>query len=123
MYLFLFTGIGYIAFWEQDFNDPDKFLFKYELLREKHIEVLRNVGVEMESEKALTEFNANLNEYMKSANDAAGDLQELASQSFNIVLGAILAFLSATATTIFQGSIRQKDDSEQGPTGTSEQKS
>jgi len=102
MYTFLFSGIGYIAFWEQDFNNPDKFLMKYELLREKHFDNIKKTYGQLDSINGDSEFNENINDYMKNANDSAGDLQELASQSFNIVLGALLAFLSATTSILFQ---------------------
>lgn len=102
VYIFLFSSIGYIAFWEQDFNDPEKFLIKYEILREKHFKVLGSSFQDLNLATEDKEFNDYINEFMKIANDTAGDLQELATQSFNIVLGALLAFLSATATMIFQ---------------------
>ncbi len=103
MYVFLFTAIVYIAFWEQDFNDPDKFLVKYETLREKHFQVIKSVYDDLDNINEDEEFNTFINNYMNAANDSAGDLQELATQSFNIVLGAFLAFLSATTTMVFQG--------------------
>lgn len=108
MYIFIFCGIGYIAFWEQDFNNPDKFLMKYELLREKHFDSLKKTYGQLDSTNGDYEFNEHINDYMKNADDSAGDLQELASQSFNIVLGALLAFLSATTSIIFQGNTRKR---------------
>lgn len=33
IYMAILLGISYIEFWEQDFNDPDKVLKKYELIR------------------------------------------------------------------------------------------
>lgn len=101
IYLGILVGIGYIAFWEQDFNDPDLVLKKYELIREKHYEI-SNQHVKTLDPLANEAFNALLDEFMKDANNSAGDIQELATQSFNIVLGALLAFLSSTATMIFQ---------------------
>lgn len=109
MYVFLFTSIGYIAFWEQDFNNPDKFLAKYESLREKHFQVLKLYNKDSDLSDEDIEFNAFINDYMNSANNAAGDLQELATQSFNIVLGALLAFLASTSTMVFQGNSKPPD--------------
>lgn len=107
MYALLFASIGYIAFWEQDFNNPDKFLVKYETLRQKHFEVMKTAYGDVDLVKEDEDFNLLINEYMKAANNSAGDLQELATQSFNIVLGALLAFLSASVTMVFQSNVKQ----------------
>lgn len=104
MYLFILVGIGYISFWEQDFNDPENTIGTYlRVLDSKH-ESDGTISSYSDEVKAMieTDFKTVIQEEMKSSADAAGDLQELASQSFNIVLGAVLAFLSATATMIFQ---------------------
>lgn len=103
MYLLLLGGIGYVSFWDQDFNRPENTIGAYlELLENKP-----EPGEDREYSPAVKEmidkdFSVIIQEVMKNNADAAGDLQELASQSFNIILGAILAFLSATATMIFQ---------------------
>ncbi len=101
IYMSILVGIAYIAFWEQDFNDPDKVLKKYELIRQKHYEITKQYVITADP-LANEAFNALLDEFMKDANNSAGDIQELATQSFNIVLGALLAFLSSTATMMFQ---------------------
>lgn len=115
MYLFLFISIGYIAFWEQDFNNPDKFLVKYESLREKHFQVLKSAYNDLDITNEDEEFNTFINNYMSAANDTAGDLQELATQSFNIVLGAFLAFLSATTTMVFRDNSKSTSESTPKP--------
>ncbi|MDW3193699.1 MAG: hypothetical protein R8G66_15115 [Cytophagales bacterium] len=101
IYLSILLEIAYVAFWEQDFNDPDKVLKKYELIRQKHYEIT-NQYVKTPDPLVNEAFNALLDEFMKDVNNSAGDIQELATQSFNIVLGALLAFLSSTVTMIFQ---------------------
>ena len=108
MYVFMISGIGYITFWEQDFNDPEKVLMTYEDLREKHYQVLSDAYGSDLSSIEDDSFNQLVNECIKDAINASGDLQELASQSFHIVLGAMLAFLSATATMVFQGNQRDR---------------
>ena len=80
-----------------DFNDPNHNVKKY-------YEIFHNYNNEFEDEEASNLFNSTLTELAKEAESEADDMQQLASQSFNIVLGAFLAFLSATVTTIFQGS-------------------
>ena len=97
VYLSIFSYTGYIAFWPMDFNDPNHNVKKY-------YEIFHNYNNEFEDEEASNLFNSTLTELAKEAESEADDMQQLASQSFNIVLGAFLAFLSATVTTIFQGS-------------------
>ena len=113
MYIYLLSGVGYIAFWNQDFNNTDKLLSQYEVLRTKHIEVLKKVYADSNSDLHNhfddDGFNTMLTNSMKSTINSAGDLQELASQSFNIILGAVLAFLSATATMVFQNSFKRNE--------------
>lgn len=101
MYLFLFIGIGWIAFWDQDFNNP-------EITYGRIITALERCKTN-EKDKSEgfcgllpEEYGQLLKALIEDADNSAGDLQELASQSFNIVLGAILAFLSASATMVFQ---------------------
>jgi len=115
MYVFLLSGIGYIAFWNQDFNDPGKLLGEYEELRGEYIETIKNAYSISDSTQfnddlfINNDFYAILNQSMESSINSAGDLQELASQSFNIVLGAVLAFLSATATMMIQNNNKNND--------------
>lgn len=104
IYLFLISAIGYIAFWEQDFNNPDKFLAKYENIRNKHFEVDLKAFGSLERDQRVEDFSKLIQESMETAADSAGDLQELITQSFNILLGAFLAFLSATTSIVFQSS-------------------
>ena len=105
IYLLLLGTIGYVAFWEQDFNKPEKVIGTY-------IDILNNYKESTKHNDNLSdeELTAVIQELMQRDADNAGDLQELASQSFNIVLGAILAFLSASATLIFQHARSEKDD-------------
>ena len=50
-----------------------------------------------------------IQEVMKENVDNAGDLRELASHSFNIVLGAMLSFLSGLVTMVFQNTRLHRD--------------
>ena len=97
IYLFLLCAIGYIAFWDQDFNKPNNKVKPY-LSILKDYKKANNETEDLSS----SEITLIVEEIMKKEADSAGDLQELASQSFNIVLGAILAFLSASSTMVFQ---------------------
>lgn len=98
IYILLLSAIGYIAFWDQDFNKPKHKIEPYiTMLSEYKKENISTDGNISESDVDMI-----IQEIMKKDADSAGDLQELASQSFNIVLGAILAFLSASATMVFQ---------------------
>lgn len=109
VYFLLFFGIGWIAFTDMDFNDPKNTVKKYlDILYEYQTEVKKTTkaGAPDTAEEEI--FKQTMQELMKKADESAGDLQELASQSFNIVLGAFLAFLSATATMLFQGSKKKE---------------
>ncbi len=107
IYLLLFGYIGFIAFWPMAFNDPDNTVKKYLTILEEH--QAKTNSAETEEGKI---FKLAIEELMKKAEDSANDLQKLASQSFNIVLGAFLAFLSATVTTLFQGAGKRDDEPE-----------
>lgn len=92
VHLVVLVGIGQVAFTEQYFNDADNMLGEY-----------MQIKGEIKQEHYLDEETALLiNSLIEKASNNAGDLQELASQSFNIILGALLAFLSASSTIIFQ---------------------
>lgn len=109
VYLLLLIAIGYIAFWDQDFNEPKNTIAPYVQIMES----FKQHSVESKGQELTEkEFAMVLMEVMRKNADNAGDLQELASQSFNIVLGAILAFLSASATMVFQRSGGAKDKEE-----------
>jgi hypothetical protein len=97
IYLFLLVSIGYIAFWDQDFNNPRNTVGSYVSVLNEYKQIN---GIE--GSVSSDEFTLIVQEVMKKNADRAGDLQELASQSFNIVLGAILAFLSGSVTMVFQ---------------------
>lgn len=92
IHLVVLLGIGQIAFTKQYFNDADNMLGEF-----------LEIKGEVKQEDYLDEETALLiNSLIEQASNNAGDLQELASQSFNIILGALLAFLSASSTIIFQ---------------------
>ncbi len=95
VYLIIFGYIGYVAFWPMAFNDPEQNVEKYFSIVKKYSDQIGDGG-----DRAL--YTETINELIKRAEAEANDIQQLASQSFNIVLGAFLAFLSATVTTIFQ---------------------
>jgi hypothetical protein len=94
VYLMVFAYTGYIAFWPMAFNDPDNTVKKY-------IEMVEVYEAKLPSD-ADYDFKPVMEELMKKSDSSASSMQQLASQSFNIVLGAFLAFLSATVTMIFQ---------------------
>ncbi len=96
-YMILLFMIGYIAFWQQDFNKP-------ELTVGSYITLLADYREKVQQKQNISDQEVNLiiQQLMKKSADHVGDLQELAAQSFNILLGAILAFLSASTTMVFQ---------------------
>jgi len=102
IYVGLLASVGYVAFWEQDFNKQEKVVDAYITILAKHKQA---GGSQNLTEDELTVL---IKELIVRQADTAGDIQDLASQSFNIILGAILAFLSASATMIF----RNSDDEE-----------
>ena len=95
IYLVVLGAIGYIAFGKQYFNDVDVIAGKFYEIKQKY-----NLTAE-ESEK--------LGQVMNSVSESSNSIQALASQSFNITLGALLAFLSGTATLFFQQSKNDED--------------
>jgi len=95
VYMSLFMYIGYIAFWPMSFNDPRETVKKY-------YEIINDHNNEIASDLDKEHFRSIITDLVKESESEADDMQQLASQSFNIVLGAFLAFLSATVTTIFQ---------------------
>ncbi|MCT4636701.1 MAG: hypothetical protein N4A72_03240 [Bacteroidales bacterium] len=101
VYIILLISIAYIAFWQQEFNDPDKTINGY-------IEQIKEIEAINGSDKLKEDMEDGIISFMSKANDSSGDLQELASQSFNIILGALLAFLSASIT-MFIKSDKSKD--------------
>lgn len=107
VYFVIFVLIGWVAFGEMDFNDPDNTVRKYLTILQEYQSKAGTVGTE---EGKL--FKMAMEELMKKAEDSAGDTQQLASQSFNIVLGAFLAFLSATVTMLFQGGVKKEEPEE-----------
>jgi hypothetical protein len=98
VYLLLFLGTGYIAFFPKDFSparvDPDTInKFNSEEIRTYVIETL------------------------KQETGIFAKKRELASQSFNVVLGAILGFLSASATSYFGVRKKRPNGSSSGSSG------
>ncbi len=110
VYFLLFVGIGGVAFLDMEFNDPDTTVKKYLDILQKYqtdVKAIIPAGTPDTVEEEI--FKKTIEELMKKADESAGDIQQLASQSFNIVLGAFLAFLAATATALFQGLGKRKN--------------
>ena len=82
-YGLLLLGTGYIAFFQPQFNPATA------------IDEVISAQIADENTRDLTI------EALKEEGIAFKARQELAVQSFNIVLGAVLGFLSATATQFF----------------------
>ncbi len=112
VYLAIFGILAYVAFGQMDFNDPDVTVGKYLTILKNYQKEAGTTGTE---EGKF--FKLAMEELMKKAEDAANDTQKLASQSFNIVLGAFLAFLSATVTMLFQGGGTKEEEPEPEETG------
>jgi predicted PurR-regulated permease PerM len=110
VYLLIFGYVGYIAFWPMAFNDPDNTVKKY-------LAILEEYQAKNKTAEEPATLKMAMEELMKKAEESAQDMQQLASQSFNIVLGAFLAFLSATVTTVFQRAREPNKEPEPGETG------
>lgn len=95
VYISIFGYIGYVAFWPMSFNDPEQTVAKY-------FEIIDQYAGKFDNVDDSNHFRDTITDLISESESEAGDMQQLASQSFNIVLGAFLAFLSATVTTIFQ---------------------
>lgn len=100
VYILILLGIGQIAFTKQYFNEAERMVGEFLSIKEKYQLDDKDTDSTSELINALIERSA----------DSSNDLQELASQSFNIVLGAMLAFLSASATVVFQNQSSKKDE-------------
>ncbi|MCI5128143.1 MAG: hypothetical protein D3907_06495 [Candidatus Electrothrix sp. AUS3] len=81
IYIFLFVGTGYLTFF---YNN------EYATNQENMLKITKDYGDQKKYElvqKWIERDNVNYN-----------DVNKIASQAFNVVLGAILAFLAATAS-------------------------
>lgn len=108
IYLFLFTATGYITFYDQGFNHPEKKIERYQTILKEHYNIYSKNNTNVNFSEFQKDFEKVVYELIKTSAKEDGDQQGLASQSFNIVLGAVLAFLSATSTMIFQQRITGK---------------
>ncbi|WP_196140700.1 hypothetical protein [Aliikangiella sp. G2MR2-5] len=97
VYMFVFGYTGYVAFWPMSFNDPDNTVGKYVKILEEYEKSRAAQGG-----RGGHDFKPIMDEMIKESEASAMDMQQLASQSFNIVLGSFLAFLSSTITMLFQ---------------------
>jgi len=115
VYIGVLVVIGYLAFYDQDFNNPENSIGRYMQQiadlppYDAHLSIDTTTITKEELGKlhqamfdARTEKESMITQMMEQANDTANGLQELAVQAFNIMLGALLAFLSGTATLFFQ---------------------
>ena len=100
-YLIIMGFIGYIAFFPMAFNDPDHTVKKY-------VDILENYQGGRYHTEGSAGFKETLEDMMRKSQESADDLQELASQSFNIALGALLSFLSATIAMLLQNEATSK---------------
>ena len=124
MYTFILLLIGYLAFYDQDFNNQEQMIKDYiseiKKIDESESTTEQTATVSAKQEERNRDAINVVTEIIKKKNDSAGDLQELASQSFNIVLGALLAFLSASATMFFQDSGAKRKEKSSPPEKTPE---
>ncbi|WP_157726413.1 hypothetical protein [Imhoffiella purpurea] len=82
VYLALFCSTGYVAFFAEEWNPAV------------------NYG-EIPAKTKDPETKALILEELKRDSEIYKKRRELAAQSFNVVLGALLGFLSASATSVF----------------------
>ena len=83
VYMFLFLGTGYVAFLSREYNPALD--IKADYISELKDNTTRLFIIDTLKQEAQS--------YQKK--------RELASQSFNVVLGALLGFLSASAVSVF----------------------
>ncbi|ROS00157.1 hypothetical protein EDC56_2793 [Sinobacterium caligoides] len=97
IYLIILLSIGYVSFWEQDFNRP-------ELVVEPYVKIINEYNQQAPVGGVVSDqqLSAIIQEVMKKNAESASEVQALASQSFHIVLGAVLSFLSGSVTMISQ---------------------
>ena len=84
IYLLLFTATGYVAFFSKEFNPALD--LKPEYVASLEDQDTKSFVIDTLKQEAAT--------YQKK--------RELASQSFNVVMGALLGFLSASAASVFR---------------------
>lgn len=99
IYLLALIGVGQVAFTKQYFNDPESMIGEFLEIKKQY------KGAISQPETELL-----IDNLMENAANSASDLQELASQSFNIILGALLAFLSTSAAVVIPGIQGQPSD-------------
>ena len=83
VYLLLFVATGYVAFFVKEYNPA--------------IDLKPEVYMDIKDPETKTLFISTL----KQEAETFQKKRELASQSFNVVLGALLGFLSASAVSRF----------------------
>lgn len=88
----LFCTTCFLTFFDNTFNSKERFVRIY-------VDTVFKVQELSEKQREITEKN--LQDYTKKVFDRMGDKQELASQSFHIILGALLSFLSTSTARIF----------------------
>ena len=88
IYLLVLFSTAYVSFSGEHFNNSDELITTLTDLRSKNI--LKDEDIEIFTNIMLEKQKSN------------EKIQELASQSFNITLGALLAFLAGSATVLFQ---------------------
>lgn len=114
----ILAGIGWAAFGNTGVNDPTETTGRI-------IAELQKVRVKAEADPVgawdLThgEYSKLLTSMIDEATKASRDQQSFAAHSFHIVLGAILGFLSASATMVFQGT-GEKPHEDSPPSGADE---
>jgi len=106
----LLAGIGWVAFGNTGVSDPTE-------ITGRIITELRMVRLKTEADPGAAwdlthgEYSTLLTSMIQEATKASRDQQTFAAHSFHIVLGAILGFLSASATMVFQVSGEKPEES------------
>jgi len=106
----LLAGIGWVAFGNKGVNDSTETMGRI-IVELQKFRIKTNADPDAAWDLTHGEYSALLTSMIQEATKASRDQQTFAAHSFHIVLGAILGFLSASATMVFQVSGEKPEES------------
>ncbi|VVS95092.1 hypothetical protein [Desulfoluna spongiiphila] len=110
----LLAGIGWVAFGNKGVNEPTETTGRI-IMELQKFRVKTDADPDGPWDLTHGEYSALLTSMIQEATKASRDQQTFAAHSFHIVLGAILGFLSASATMVFQGTNGKAGESDTPP--------
>ena len=106
----LLAGIGWVAFGNKGVNDPTENTGRI-IVELQKFRLKTEVDPDGAWDLTHGEYSKLLISMIEETTKASRDQQAFATHSFHIVLGAILGFLSASATMVFQVSAEKSEES------------